>query len=162
MFGSLVPVKWTKATFVGSSTPVFSRLPEENLSISIKSAWYYTAKFSFRHGKFSCNLRACSLLVHTSMEYYCNHCDRYRNGDAYRVTSDEFGLVRLDIIVCYECYLDARRLGLRANKMVAPNAVTGSVLATGVDCLSQFTDKAPHRNYLLLASAETTSMRPRQ
>lgn len=63
------------------------------------------------------------------MEYYCMHCHRYRNGDAYRVTSDEFGLVRLDIIVCYECYLDARRLGLRANKVMAPHAVTESVPA---------------------------------
>ena len=64
---------------------------------------------------------------HTGMEYYCEHCRRYRNGDGYRVISDDFGSVRLDIIVCYECSLDARRLGLRANKLVVPSAVTGSV-----------------------------------
>jgi hypothetical protein len=63
---------------------------------------------------------------HTGMDY-CEHCHRYRNGDGYRVISDDFGSVRLDIIVCYECSLDARRLGLRANKLVVPNAVTGSV-----------------------------------
>jgi hypothetical protein len=66
---------------------------------------------------------------HARMEYYCEHCHRYRKGDAYRVISDEFGLVRLDIIVCYECYLDARRLGLRANKMAAPDAMTESAPA---------------------------------
>ena len=67
------------------------------------------------------------------MEYYCEHCHCYRNGDVYRVISDEFGLVRLDIIVCYECSLDARRLGLRADKLVVPNTVTASVPVTGVD-----------------------------
>lgn len=70
---------------------------------------------------------------YTSMEYYCEHCHRYRNGDAYRVTSDECGLLRLDIIVCYECHLDARRLGLAANKMLTSDAVTASVPAMRVD-----------------------------
>lgn len=83
--------------------------------------------------KVQLQFRACSLLDDRSIEYYCQHCDRYRNEDAYRVTSDEFGFVRLDIIVCYECYLDARRLGLPANRLVALNAVAGSVPAMGVD-----------------------------
>ena len=66
------------------------------------------------------------------MEYYCEHCYRYRNGDEYRVISDDFGSVRLDIIVCYECSLDARRLGLRANKLVVPNAVNKLVVPNAV------------------------------
>ena len=56
------------------------------------------------------------------MEYSCDHCHSYKNGDAYRVTCDEFGLQRLNMIVCYECYVDARRLGLCTNKMVKPRS----------------------------------------
>ena len=64
------------------------------------------------------------VLIPPTMEYYCEHCHRYRNGAAYRVTSEEFGLARLDMIVCYECYLVARRLSLRANKMGEADSVT--------------------------------------
>jgi RNase P subunit RPR2 len=51
------------------------------------------------------------------MEYYCQHCNRFTVGSAYRVRSEEFGRVMLDIVVCYECSLDARRLGLHADKI---------------------------------------------
>ena len=37
-------------------------------------------------------------------------------GSAYRVTCEEFGLLMLDMIVCYECSLDARRVGLHTDK----------------------------------------------
>lgn len=37
-------------------------------------------------------------------------------GSAYRVTSEEFGLLMLDMTVCYECSLDARRLGLHTDE----------------------------------------------
>ena len=38
-------------------------------------------------------------------------------GSAYRVRSEEFGRVMLDIIVCYECCLDARLLGLHTDQI---------------------------------------------
>jgi hypothetical protein len=38
-------------------------------------------------------------------------------GSAYRVRSEEFGRVMLDIIVCYECWLDARLLGLHTDQI---------------------------------------------
>jgi hypothetical protein len=50
------------------------------------------------------------------MEYYCQHCNQFTTGSAYRVTSEEFGVLMLDMIVCYECSLDARRLGLHTDK----------------------------------------------
>lgn len=46
------------------------------------------------------------------MEYHCQRCNEYKTGSAYRVTSEEFGLLTLNIIVCYQCSLDARRFGL--------------------------------------------------
>ena len=61
------------------------------------------------------------------MEYYCQRCDLYRSGDGYRVMSEEFGLTRLDIIVCYDCYNDARRLGLLTTKIVGSNSANESL-----------------------------------
>ena len=51
------------------------------------------------------------------MEYHCQRCKQFRTGSAYRVTSEEFGLMMLDIVVCYECFLDARRLGLETERI---------------------------------------------
>ena len=70
------------------------------------------------------------------MEYYCEHCHRYRNGDGYRVTSEESESARLNLVVCYECYLDARRLGLCTDRIVAANLVSGRMRylqVTGLD-----------------------------
>ena len=72
--------------------------------------------------KVSAEARAYSLLDALIMEYYCQRCDLYRSGDGYRVMSEEFGLTRLDIIVCYDCYNDARRLGLLTAKIVGSNS----------------------------------------
>ena len=41
--------------------------------------------------------------------------------------SEEFGLTRLDIIVCYDCYNDARRLGLLTTKIVGSNSANESL-----------------------------------
>lgn len=76
--------------------------------------------------RFPAEARACSLLDVPIMEYYCQRCDRYRSGDGYRVMSEEFGLSRLDIIVCYDCYNDARRLGLLTAKIVGSNSANES------------------------------------
>jgi hypothetical protein len=71
-------------------------------------------------------VRACSLRDVPIMEYYCQRCDRYRSGDGYRVMSEEFGVTRLDIIVCYDCYTDARRLGLLTAKVLGSNSADES------------------------------------
>ncbi len=47
-------------------------------------------------------------------------------GSAYRVTNREFGVMRLDMIVCYECYLDARRVGLDTEKIRLRDSVSES------------------------------------
>ena len=65
------------------------------------------------------------------MEYYCQRCDRYRSGDGYRVMSEEFALTRLDIIVCYDCYNDARRLGLLTTKIVGSDSANESFDTVG-------------------------------
>lgn len=51
------------------------------------------------------------------MDYYCQHCYCFRTGTAYRVTSQEDGIKLLDLTVCYECYVDARRLGLHTEEI---------------------------------------------
>jgi len=85
--------------------------------------WNYGLDLEFFCGRSRCNPghALCSGSGH--MEFSCDHCHSYKNGDAYAVTCDEFGLLRLDMVVCYECYADARRLGLCTNKMAATRSL---------------------------------------
>jgi hypothetical protein len=46
------------------------------------------------------------------MKFYCKHCDQVVVGEAYRVLSEENGIVLLDMTVCRPCYEQARDLGL--------------------------------------------------
>jgi len=46
----------------------------------------------------------------------CEHCGEPYKGSAYRVTSEEDGIILLDMIVCYACSIEARRLGLGTRK----------------------------------------------
>ena len=46
----------------------------------------------------------------------CEHCGEMYHGRAYRVTSEEDGILLLDMIVCYSCSIEARRLGLDTRK----------------------------------------------
>ena len=46
----------------------------------------------------------------------CEHCDEVYHGMAYRVTSEQDGVVLLDMIVCYSCSVEAQRLGLQTKK----------------------------------------------
>jgi superfamily II helicase len=46
----------------------------------------------------------------------CEHCKELYDGRAYRVTSEEDGILLLDMIVCYSCSIEARRLGLDTRK----------------------------------------------
>ena len=51
------------------------------------------------------------------MEFICRHCNEVCDGDAYRVLSEEDGVVLLDMIVCYQCSLEARGLELWTRKI---------------------------------------------
>ena len=46
------------------------------------------------------------------MEFICQHCDKLAEGLRYRVTSEEAGVVLLDLIVCHSCSEQAKNLGL--------------------------------------------------
>jgi len=46
----------------------------------------------------------------------CEHCGELYEGKAYRVTSEEDGILLLDMIVCHSCSIEARRLGLDTRK----------------------------------------------
>jgi hypothetical protein len=46
----------------------------------------------------------------------CEHCGEIYRGTAYRVTSEEDGILLLDMIVCHSCSVEARRLGLNTTK----------------------------------------------
>jgi len=46
----------------------------------------------------------------------CEHCGEMYRGTAYRVTSEEDGILLLDMIVCRSCSVEARRLGLDTTK----------------------------------------------
>ena len=46
----------------------------------------------------------------------CEHCGELYQGRAYRVTSDEDGILLLDMIVCHSYSVEARRLGLETRE----------------------------------------------
>jgi hypothetical protein len=48
------------------------------------------------------------------MDTNCRHCDGLIAGAAYRVTSEDEGVIMLDMIVCRLCFMEAKKLGLRA------------------------------------------------
>lgn len=56
------------------------------------------------------------------MEFICGHCNEVCAGDAYRVKSEEGGVLFLDMIVCYHCSLEARALELSTQKIDPPDA----------------------------------------
>jgi hypothetical protein len=51
------------------------------------------------------------------MEFVCRHCDKLEKGPPYRVTSEEAGVILLDMIVCRSCSEQAKRLGLKAEEI---------------------------------------------
>jgi hypothetical protein len=46
------------------------------------------------------------------MDRTCQHCDELIVGNAYRVTSQEEGILLLDLVVCSLCSMEAKRLRL--------------------------------------------------
>ncbi|HWO43763.1 MAG TPA: hypothetical protein VNO43_18385 [Candidatus Eisenbacteria bacterium] len=57
-----------------------------------------------------------------AMKFICQHCDELTTGTPYRVVSEENGVVLLDMIVCYACYLQAKELGLRTEAIKVPTS----------------------------------------
>jgi hypothetical protein len=51
------------------------------------------------------------------MEFICQHCDKLTLGLAYRVTSEEAGVILLDLLVCHACSEQAKNLGLDVNEI---------------------------------------------
>jgi superfamily II helicase len=49
----------------------------------------------------------------------CEHCDEVITGQAYRVTSEERGVILLDMMVCAPCAVEAKSLQLRTEKIAA-------------------------------------------
>jgi hypothetical protein len=57
------------------------------------------------------------------MGWICQHCGAPFVDSAYRVTSEESGVILLDMIVCQHCHMEARDLGLHAEEIRVPNSL---------------------------------------
>ncbi|HJU60485.1 MAG TPA: hypothetical protein VJ864_00440 [Candidatus Binatia bacterium] len=73
---------------------------------------------------------AFPLLGMSPMGWICQHCDAPFVGPAYRVKSEESGIVLLNLIVCHRCHVQARELGLRTEK-IEPQPFMRTDLAAG-------------------------------
>ena len=52
----------------------------------------------------------------------CDHCEGVLfNNKAYRVRTQDHGLILLDMVVCYACNLEAKNLGLETDELHAPD-----------------------------------------
>jgi hypothetical protein len=51
------------------------------------------------------------------MKRSCQHCGELIVGSAYRVTSEDEGITLLDMIVCFLCFMAAKRLRLHAEEI---------------------------------------------
>jgi hypothetical protein len=56
------------------------------------------------------------------MGWICQHCGAPFFDSAYRVQSEESGVILLDIIVCEHCHVEARDLGLHTEKIAVRNS----------------------------------------
>ena len=62
------------------------------------------------------------------MKFVCRRCNHTTKQSLYRVTTEDAGVVLLNMIVCSSCARLARRLGLPAVKM------TSTKTASNIDC----------------------------
>lgn len=53
----------------------------------------------------------------------CDHCGDLFFGNAHRVTSEEDGVILLDMVVCDSCGIQARRLGLKTEEFDCSRSV---------------------------------------
>jgi hypothetical protein len=58
------------------------------------------------------------------MGWVCQHCGAPFADSPYRVSSEESGIVLLDLVVCRGCHLQARELGLRTEAIKAPSFIS--------------------------------------
>ena len=54
------------------------------------------------------------------MEFVCRRCDHITRQKPYRVSTEEAGVVMLDMLVCSSCARLAKNLGLPTAKMKLP------------------------------------------
>jgi hypothetical protein len=47
----------------------------------------------------------------------CEHCLHTTTGKVYRVTSEDAGIVTLNLVVCSACCRAAKKLGLKTNEL---------------------------------------------
>ena len=47
----------------------------------------------------------------------CEHCLQPKTGKVYRVTSEDDGVVTLDLVVCSVCCREAEKLGLKTDEL---------------------------------------------
>jgi hypothetical protein len=52
-----------------------------------------------------------------NMNQNCQHCGTWIVGDVYRVTSEYEGTTLLDMIVCFPCSMEAKKLGLHTEEL---------------------------------------------
>jgi ribosome-binding protein aMBF1 (putative translation factor) len=51
------------------------------------------------------------------MKRFCEHCGALIAGNVYRVTSEEEGIILLDMTVCSRCFVEAKRLHLQTKQI---------------------------------------------
>ena len=51
--------------------------------------------------------------------FQCDRCAECFAGDSYRVTSAADGAIVLDMVVCYDCWVEASQLGLNTEPLEA-------------------------------------------
>jgi hypothetical protein len=56
------------------------------------------------------------------MSFFCRHCDEPIIGNAYHVTSEEDGVILLDMIVCATCAFEAKCLQLHTAEITPEDA----------------------------------------
>jgi hypothetical protein len=60
---------------------------------------------------------AYSLPSRKDMDRVCEHCEEFIVGNGYRVTSEEEGIILLDMVVCSLCVKEAKRLRLHTEEI---------------------------------------------
>jgi 7,8-dihydro-6-hydroxymethylpterin-pyrophosphokinase len=47
----------------------------------------------------------------------CEYCEGTLSNKAYRVRSEDYGVSFLNMTVCYDCHLEAKKLGLKTEEL---------------------------------------------
>ena len=81
-----------------------------------------TSNTSLAEWNRSANRDGIVIAEFSCMGWICQHCGAPFFDSAYRVQSEESGVVLLDIIVCEHCHVEARDLGLHTEKIAVRNS----------------------------------------